>query len=176
MNPQTPLEAGTGHREGTSPLSMLQTPLGSQRSRASSSRRNDLGNRSQRSDRSEHPQSDASGFGERADDDAAPAGGRSTIWGTDIDVLETTRHFEAFFDNFRKEGAEDGSAPFYYLYLEQLMQTEEYALNLDCSHLHSYNSALYKKLVRKSAPRATAWPKPGLPPPAGLNRAGCLPV
>ena len=108
-HPHTPVDT-TERREGTSPLSILQTPLGSQRSRASgSSRRNDLGSQSQRG--SDHPQSDASGFGSQRDD-AAASGSRSTIWGTDIDVLETTRQFEAFFDNFRKEGAPDDSAPF----------------------------------------------------------------
>ena len=144
MNPQTPVDTAQ-HREGTSPLSILQTPMGSQRSRASAaSRRNDLGQRSQHG--SDHPGSDASGLGGRGEE-AAASGSRSTIWGTDIDVLETTRQFEAFFDNFRKEGAAEDSAPFYYLYLEQLQVAQEYALNLDCRHLHSHNVALYNKLV-----------------------------
>ena len=144
MNPQTPVDTAQ-HREGTSPLSILQTPMGSQRSRASAaSRRNDLGQRSQHG--SDPPGSDASGLGGRGEE-AAASGSRSTIWGTDIDVLETTRQFEAFFDNFRKEGAAEDSPPFYYLYLEQLQVAQEYALNLDCRHLHSHNVALYNKLV-----------------------------
>ena len=148
MNPQTPVDTAQ-HREGTSPLSMLQTPLGSQRSRASAaSRRNDLGQRSQHGSQhgSDHPGSDASGLGGRGDE-TADSGSRSTIWGTDIDVLETTRQFEAFFDHFRKEGAAEDSPPFYYLYLEQLQVAQEYALNLDCRHLHTHNAALYNKLV-----------------------------
>ena len=151
-HPHTPLEAG-GARDASSPLSILQTPMGSQRSRASAnSRRNDLGNRSQRSDRAGSQgdaMSDAGSQGMRADDpsQASQGGPRATIWGTDIDVIETQRAWEAFFDNFRKPDAEQDSAPFYYLYLEQLMEADEYALNLDCSHLNSYDSLLYKKLV-----------------------------
>jgi len=148
MNPQTPVDTAQ-HREGTSPLSMLQTPMGSQRSRASAaSRRNDLGQRSQHGSQhgSDHPGSDASGLGGRGEE-AGASGSRSTIWGTDIDVLETTRQFEAFFDHFRKEGAAEDSPPFYYLYLEQLQVAQEYALNLDCRHLHTHNAALYNKLV-----------------------------
>ena len=113
-------------------------------------RRNDLGNRSQRSDRfSDHPGSDAGGASQGADAGDASQGptSRSTIWGTDIDVLETRRSLEEFFDNFRKPGAEDDARPYYHMKLEELLHIGEHALNLDCTHLHSFNQGLYKQLV-----------------------------
>lgn len=59
------------------------------------------------------------------------------------DMKKELRHF---FNEFLEEGNTTG-VPFYHAYMEHLIAKEEYALNLDCSQLRTYNEALYENLI-----------------------------
>ena len=76
-----------------------------------------------------------------------PTSGPTTfIWGTNVSVEETQRAFHDFFDEFVDlDRPTDG--PFYHAYLERLLESEEFAVNLDCSHIKFYDERLYNKLV-----------------------------
>ena len=37
--------------------------------------------------------------------------------------------------------------PFYHAYLERLLENDDFAVNLDCSHIRSYDTRLYSKLL-----------------------------
>ena len=73
-------------------------------------------------------------------------GPRTTIWGTDVNVQDMQRALRGFFNEFIEEGNTTG-VPFYHAYMEHLLDREEYALNLDCSQLQSYDEGLYNNLV-----------------------------
>jgi len=68
------------------------------------------------------------------------------VWGTNVDVDKAKRKFRTFFTNFE---IEEGAPSAHYLQkLADIAQTEDYSLNLDCSHLHSFDPGLYKLMVR----------------------------
>eukprot|EP00316_Scyphosphaera_apsteinii_P008086 CAMPEP_0119311654 /NCGR_PEP_ID=MMETSP1333-20130426/23232_1 /TAXON_ID=418940 /ORGANISM="Scyphosphaera apsteinii, Strain RCC1455" /LENGTH=831 /DNA_ID=CAMNT_0007316087 /DNA_START=39 /DNA_END=2534 /DNA_ORIENTATION=+ len=123
-------------------ISMVHTPR-SQRARSSpgSTRRSDLGSRSALGDFT-----DRSGLRSDGSDSSAQQGPAATIWGTTVDAQRTQRNFQKFFKEFREEGQEDGP-PFYISYLEQLITADENQVNLDCSHIRSFNLELYEQLV-----------------------------
>ena len=76
-----------------------------------------------------------------------PTSGPTTfIWGTNVSVEETQRAFHDFFDEFVDlDRPTDG--PFYHAYLQRLLENDEFAVNLDCSHIKFYDERLYSKLV-----------------------------
>ena len=79
-------------------------------------------------------------------DDGISSGPSTFIWGTNVSVEETTRSFTDFFEEYvDPDRPTDG--PFYHAYLRRLLEREEFAVNLDCSHVRAYDPSLYKKLV-----------------------------
>ena len=68
------------------------------------------------------------------------------VWGTNVDVDKAKRKFRTFFTSFEVDGG--SGAPHYLQKLADIAQTEDYSLNLDCTHLHSFDPGLYKLMVR----------------------------
>ena len=63
-----------------------------------------------------------------------------------MSVEETQRLFTDFFDDWvDPDRPTDG--PFYRAYLEKLLEKEDFAVNLDCSHVRQYDEGLYRKLI-----------------------------
>ena len=121
----------------SSPLSLLRASSRHSRSTPGSVGRSDLGRPSVRSERSE-PRTDESG--------GVTSGPTTFIWGTNVSVEETQKAFHDFFDEFvDSDRPTDG--PFYHAYLERLLESDEFAVNLDCSHIRSYDEQLYNKLL-----------------------------
>ena len=81
-------------------------------------------------------------------DDEGGAEGQMFVWGTNVDVDKAKRKFRAFFTSFELEGNEGAPLAHYLQKLADIAQTEDYSLNLDCSHLHSFDPGLYKLMVR----------------------------
>ena len=128
----------------SSPLSLLRSASRHSRSTPGSIvGRSDLGRHSVRSQRSE-PRSEPRS---EAGDGVHPTSGPTTfIWGTNVSVEETQTAFHDFFDEYiDPDRPTDG--PFYHAYLERLLQNDDFAVNLDCSHIKSYDERLYNKLV-----------------------------
>ena len=139
----TPGSRVPASRAASSPFSLLRA---SQRSRSTpgSVGRSDLGRRSVHSDYSSRHSSRHSDGGHESD--GVSSGPSTFIWGTNVSVEETQRAFNDFFDEWvDPERPTDG--PFYHAYLERLLEKEEFAVNLDCSHIKAYDERLYKKLV-----------------------------
>ena len=128
-----------GSRAASSPFSLLRAS--SRRSVRSgtpgSVGRSDLGRRSVLS---------SEGGRQPGHDDGVSSGPSTFIWGTNVSVEETQKAFTDFFDDWvDPDRPTDG--PFYHAYLEKLLEKEDYAVNLDCSHVKSYDERLYKKLI-----------------------------
>ena len=126
----------------SSPFGVLRAASQRSRSTPGSVGRSDLGRRSVHS--SEGPRSSAG----RSDghNDGASSGPNTFIWGTNVSVEETQKAFADFFDEYvDPDRPTDG--PFYRAYLERQLEKEEFALNLDCSHIKEFDERLYKKLV-----------------------------
>jgi len=71
---------------------------------------------------------------------------RTLVWGTNIEVQATKESARKFFQTFQEPDAEDGT--FLYLrLLEEAHLKKTFYINLDCSHLHSFDRTLYNKLV-----------------------------
>ena len=63
-----------------------------------------------------------------------------------MSVEETQSAFADFFDEYvDPERPTDG--PFYHSYLERLLENDDFAVNLDCCHIRSYDERLYFKLL-----------------------------
>ncbi len=73
-----------------------------------------------------------------------PTTGETLVWGTTVNIIKTQRDFEDFFANFIEEGA---SEPLYPHLLQKAIETENGNIDLNCSHIYSYNPRLYKQLV-----------------------------
>lgn len=56
------------------------------------------------------------------------------------------KELRRFFNEFVEEGNTTG-VPFYHAYMEHLVAIEEYAFNLDCSQLRTFNVGLYENLI-----------------------------
>jgi DNA replication licensing factor MCM4 len=67
------------------------------------------------------------------------------IWGTDIQVSETKAAARRFFTEFIPD---DRDEPLYAQLLDQAYANRTNFINLDCSHLRSFDAPLYDKLVR----------------------------
>ncbi len=81
-------------------------------------------------------------------DDEGGAEGQMFVWGTNVDVDKAKRKFRAFFTSFELDGSSGAPMAHYLQKLADIAQTEDYSLNLDCSHLHAYDPGLYKLMVR----------------------------
>ena len=76
----------------------------------------------------------------------ATSGPTTFIWGTNVSVEETQKAFADFFDEYiDPDRPTDG--PFYHAYLAKLLERDDFAVNLDCSHVKSYDERLYSKLL-----------------------------
>ncbi|KAL1518638.1 hypothetical protein AB1Y20_002926 [Prymnesium parvum] len=133
--------------DSASPLSLLQSPDGSERSVGSNGSRGRAagGDQSPRSEAGS-ARNRAEGVAEDAGDGDDAGGPRTTIWGTDVNVQDMQRALRRFFNEFLEEGNSTG-VPFYHAYMEHLIAKGEYALNLDCSQLHSYSAVLYDNVI-----------------------------
>ncbi len=60
------------------------------------------------------------------------------IWGTNINSDKVCITIRDFFQNFYAEDqeAETAQEPFYFLELKQVIDTEEYILNVNCDHVY----------------------------------------
>lgn len=76
------------------------------------------------------------------------------IWGTDVVVSETKDRFRKFILEFMDDSDEeqgqsdyDLSRPLYLQKMEEISVTEHPYINIDCKHLKSYHSDLYRQLI-----------------------------
>ena len=70
------------------------------------------------------------------------------VWGTNIQTAVVQTEFKNFLMNFTVEGADgQGQVAYYTNELMMMKDTEDYAMDLDCTHLHSFNPELYSQLV-----------------------------
>jgi len=73
------------------------------------------------------------------------ASSQHVVWGTSVDVNHSMRRLKRFFvDYIDMESGEK----LYPRLIEEIVQADVYNLNVDCLHLHEYDSALYAELVR----------------------------
>lgn len=70
---------------------------------------------------------------------------QKAIWGTTVNVEQAQQTFEHFFRTFKE--TDDDLEPLYPQLLAKAVDTENPNINIDCSHLHSFDQDLYKKLV-----------------------------
>jgi hypothetical protein len=75
------------------------------------------------------------------------------LWGTNINTNDIQVKLRDFLLTFRPEDADgemnldaENEDPFYISQLRSCAETEEYTLDIDCTHLFTYNKALYKQL------------------------------
>lgn len=72
------------------------------------------------------------------------------LWGTNINTNDIQQQLKEFLmthtimpegdvDNFNVE-------PYYITKLKEMMETEDYTLDVDCGHLYDFNKQLYKQL------------------------------
>ncbi|XP_069188391.1 DNA replication licensing factor MCM4 [Procambarus clarkii] len=84
-----------------------------------------------------------------------PQGPQLVIWGTDVVVADCKDRFKTFVLRFvDPDAAEDERVegmnteePLYLQKLEEIHTLEEPFLNINCSHLHQYDSDLYRQLI-----------------------------
>ena len=67
------------------------------------------------------------------------------VWGTTVNVQETQERFRRFIEHF--ELPERPGVSHYDRKLREIMEKENYQLDLDCKHLDAYDPHLYKLLV-----------------------------
>lgn len=99
------------------------------------------------------PPSDAGAIDASEGEQAAP---QLVIWGTDVVVNRCKDKFKSFISTFVDMNAEvdetnpdmDLSQPLYLQKLDEIHQAEETCLNVNCSHLETYDKELYSQLVR----------------------------
>ncbi|KAK7066561.1 DNA replication licensing factor, mcm4 component [Halocaridina rubra] len=85
----------------------------------------------------------------------APQGPQLVIWGTDVVVSECKDRFKNFILRFTDPDAADDERvdgmntdePLYLQKLEEIHTLEEPFMNINCAHLHQYNTDLYRQLV-----------------------------
>ncbi|KAG8198821.1 hypothetical protein JTE90_007124 [Oedothorax gibbosus] len=83
------------------------------------------------------------------------AGPQLVIWGTDVVVSQCKTKFRQFIEEYTDVNIEadelmehvDFERPFYLQKLEEIFTLEEPFLNVNCSHLNSFDSELYRQLV-----------------------------
>jgi DNA replication licensing factor MCM4 len=68
------------------------------------------------------------------------------IWGTQVNVGDTQLRFKRFLENF--ELPDSFGASFYDERMREMEEKGETNLDLDCQHLHAYDSYLYKLLIK----------------------------
>ncbi|MPC11434.1 DNA replication licensing factor MCM4 [Portunus trituberculatus] len=84
-----------------------------------------------------------------------PQGGQLVIWGTDVVVSECKDRFKAFVQTFVDPDAADDERcegmntdePLYLQKLEEIHTLEEPFMNVNCGHLHQFDTDLYRQLV-----------------------------
>lgn len=83
------------------------------------------------------------------------AGPQQIIWGTDVVIAECKNKFKLFLQEFVETQIEvdelmetvDFERPLYIQKLEEVFALEEPFLNVNCSHLNSFDSELYRQLI-----------------------------
>lgn len=75
------------------------------------------------------------------------------LWGTNINTNDLQQQLKEFLLTFTVMPENDAMAddqfnvePFYITKLKEMAETEEYTLDVDCSHLWEFNRTLYKQL------------------------------
>eukprot|EP00045_Choanoeca_perplexa_P011949 m.128406 g.128406 ORF g.128406 m.128406 type:complete len:788 (-) comp15826_c0_seq4:218-2581(-) len=122
-----------------------RTPL-STTSRAHSDagtpRRRELGDGNQR-------QFDPSSAGNHEESNASETSrgnaGRTVIWGTNVNIEDSTARARRFLRDFSDE---EGLEPRYQRLIKQMADTSEWHVDMDCSHLKLHDPELYRQLVR----------------------------
>lgn len=84
-----------------------------------------------------------------------PQGGQLVIWGTDVVVSECKDRFKTFVQTFVDPDAADDERcegmntdePLYLQKLEEIHTLEEPFMNVNCGHLHQFDTDLYRQLV-----------------------------
>ena len=91
---------------------------------------------------------------------ASSSGGRYStvddvvIWGTDINAQEARMAFSTFLQNFTTSVDVEDTYPHYHRRLQEIQKTQNYNLNIDCSHLGQFSrdsKALYDQLIKYPA-------------------------
>ncbi|KAJ8042333.1 DNA replication licensing factor mcm4-A [Holothuria leucospilota] len=87
-----------------------------------------------------------------AGSEQGPDSRKFVIWGTDVIVDEAKEKFQKFVLNFIDPDADeaegiDPTRPVYMQKLEEIQALELPFLNINCSHLQSFDSGLYRQLV-----------------------------
>eukprot|EP00055_Hartaetosiga_balthica_P002060 m.2675 g.2675 ORF g.2675 m.2675 type:complete len:846 (-) comp1883_c0_seq1:42-2579(-) len=138
--PQTPHQI-------SSPLPYASTPgsvISQQSPTAFSSPRRDLGY-----SRTSREVTEPSSTGDSQRHSTSEASGtlaRTVIWGTDVNVGETSSKFKKFLMEFKDEYNVD--VPKYVSLIKQMAIRGTWHLDLDCSDLREYNNDLYTQMMR----------------------------
>lgn len=71
------------------------------------------------------------------------------VWGTNINTSDCQHRFKNFMTNYTLERDRDNinCKPYYMEQLRQIIETEQYILNLDCKHLFEHDASLHSQFV-----------------------------
>ena len=72
------------------------------------------------------------------------------VWGTNINTSDCQHRFKNFLTNYTLEKDRENIAamPYYMEQLKQILETEQYVLNLDCRHLKEHDANLHSQFIR----------------------------
>ena len=71
------------------------------------------------------------------------------LWGTNINTGDLQNNLKEFLLTFSEEVQNQqtfNQEPYYVNKLKNMAETEDYTLEVDCNHLYTYKSSLYKQL------------------------------
>lgn len=71
------------------------------------------------------------------------------VWGTNINTSDCQHRFKNFLTNYTLEKDRNNIAamPYYMEQLKQILETEQYVLNLDCRHLKEHDANLHRQFT-----------------------------
>jgi DNA replication licensing factor MCM4 len=74
---------------------------------------------------------------------------QQVLWGTNINLLEISNKYRAFITNFAVPDPKNNNQiqNIYLLQIREIKITEQYILNLDGSHINSFDRSLYLQLI-----------------------------
>lgn len=72
------------------------------------------------------------------------------VWGTNINTSDCQHRFKNFLTNYTLEKDRENIAamPYYMEQLKQILETEQYVLNLDCRHLKEHDASLHSQFIQ----------------------------
>mmetsp|Transcript_7204 Transcript_7204/g.13466 ORF Transcript_7204/g.13466 Transcript_7204/m.13466 type:complete len:919 (-) Transcript_7204:135-2891(-) len=147
------------HSQGERTPSRLNSFLGeglANLSSPSSHARGDLGTASRRRSLSARAQTHSTGGGtplrapaaDETEENSESGVDATYVWGTTVNVNDASARFKRFLHHFEKPGAAPDAAPFYRALLQEIVETQLIAFNLDCRNLADFDPELYNQLVQ----------------------------